>query len=104
MAIKHLYLDESQRVPLLRDREDAKNHGVDTLETFNTYPQQHIPDSSHDAKVSFIGTATTVIEWQDFRIMTDPKSYTLATKSILGQASARHAAPSRRQNLTSCLL
>ncbi|KAM3499042.1 hypothetical protein MY10362_007670 [Beauveria mimosiformis] len=64
MATKHLALDESKRVPLLRsDHEKLEDRSAGTLQPSNT---------KDDCSVLFIGTATTIIDWKGFRILTDP--------------------------------
>ncbi|KAM3546747.1 hypothetical protein ARSEF1564_000323 [Beauveria bassiana] len=64
MAIKHLALEESKRVPLLRsDHEKLEDRSSGTLQPSNT---------KDDCSVLFIGTATTIIDWKGFRILTDP--------------------------------
>ncbi|KAI1755826.1 Metallo-hydrolase/oxidoreductase [Xylaria castorea] len=78
--IRHLHLDPSKRIPLLRDQncpEDAPE-GLRVSKT-HTAPSSALQSSSHsastkpeDASVYFIGNATTIIEWQGLRILTDP--------------------------------
>ncbi|KAI0458495.1 Metallo-hydrolase/oxidoreductase [Xylaria acuta] len=78
--IRHLHLDPSKRIPLLRDQngpEDAPE-GLRASKT-HTAPSSALQSSSHssstkpeDASVYFIGNATTIIEWQGLRILTDP--------------------------------
>ncbi|KAM3462331.1 hypothetical protein MY5147_002459 [Beauveria neobassiana] len=64
MAIKHIALEESKRVPLLRsDHEKLEDRSSGTLQPSNT---------KDDCSVLFIGTATTIIDWKGFRILTDP--------------------------------
>ncbi|KAI0146986.1 Metallo-hydrolase/oxidoreductase [Xylariaceae sp. FL1272] len=72
--LQHLYLNPSQRQPLLREQQSSS----DAPEAFPTKTVHTHPKHSHesqppeDASVSFIGTATTIIEWQGIRILTDP--------------------------------
>ncbi|CAM1502645.1 Fc.00g074210.m01.CDS01 [Cosmosporella sp. VM-42] len=72
-AINELNLDPSKRIPLLRD-DDSRQGTLPIQQTFrgdkNTNPQGS--DGGENASVSFIGTATTLIEWQGLRILTDP--------------------------------
>ncbi|KAI8951553.1 Metallo-hydrolase/oxidoreductase [Xylaria longipes] len=78
--IRHLHLDPSKRIPLLRDQESPEDApgGLRVSKT-HTAPCSALQSSSHssttkpeDASVYFIGNATTIIEWQGLRILTDP--------------------------------
>ncbi|KAI1260913.1 Metallo-hydrolase/oxidoreductase [Xylariaceae sp. FL1019] len=72
--VQHLYLNPNQRQPLLRNQQSSS----EAPETFPTQTVHTHPNRSdatlppEDASVSFIGTATTIIEWQGLRILTDP--------------------------------
>ncbi len=73
MAAEHLYLDEGQRTSLLRgEYERSEQYGAGKLELSNTLSQPHVSKPGDDCTVYFIGTATTIIEWKGFRILTDP--------------------------------
>lgn len=63
--MEHLQLDQKDRQPLLR----RQGHHHDELP-----PPASSKSGSQAANASlrFIGTATTILEWQGFRIMTDP--------------------------------
>ncbi|KAI0395182.1 Metallo-hydrolase/oxidoreductase [Xylariaceae sp. FL0594] len=76
---RHLHIDPSQRRPLLRDQKSASD-APSSLHVTRTHIHPSHPDygpglsseRAEDASVSFIGTATAVIEWQGLRILTDP--------------------------------
>ncbi|ROT36409.1 Metallo-hydrolase/oxidoreductase [Sodiomyces alkalinus F11] len=73
--MKHLTLDPSKRIPLLR--EDAKGGLVQERKPPEpkSIKGRYGPASgsgAEDASVFFIGTATTILEWQGIRILTDP--------------------------------
>lgn len=77
--MKHITLDPTKRIPLLRD--DAKGGPGHDHDHDRPPPQpksikgRYGPASDsgpEDASVFFIGTATTIIEWQGIRILTDP--------------------------------
>ncbi|KAI1423892.1 Metallo-hydrolase/oxidoreductase [Xylaria sp. FL1777] len=86
--MRHLYLDPSKRIPLLRDQKDPGDApGALQAKKTHTTPSSlsastSTPASSsaltgakakeEDASVYFIGNATTVIEWRGLRILTDP--------------------------------
>ncbi|KAI1321904.1 Metallo-hydrolase/oxidoreductase [Xylariaceae sp. FL0255] len=72
--VQHLHLSPSKRQPLLRDQR-SPNEAPDELpiQKSHKHPALSSPDSGpEDASVSFIGTATTIIEWQGLKILTDP--------------------------------
>lgn len=92
---RHLHVDPSKRVPLLREQkstEDAprdlkvckththpKNTSQSTTSTSTSTststtsaPLSGAKPAGDDASVYFIGNATTIIEWQGLRILTDP--------------------------------
>ncbi|KAI0862894.1 Metallo-hydrolase/oxidoreductase [Xylaria cubensis] len=79
-SIRHLHLDPSKRIPLLRDM-DSPDDAPESLQVSKTHTalssalQKSSQSSStkpEDASVYFIGNATTIIEWQGLRILTDP--------------------------------
>ncbi|KAI1038416.1 hypothetical protein LB503_011348 [Fusarium chuoi] len=60
----------SKRQPLLKDKS---THGDDQslpLNAIKTHPRGS--EGEENASVYFIGTATTIIEWEGFRLLTDP--------------------------------
>ncbi|KAL7815091.1 Metallo-hydrolase/oxidoreductase [Trichoderma gracile] len=68
----HLTLAPSSRVPLLRSQaEVAKTPNNFPIKDIHTHPRASSA-GKEDASVYFIGNATTVLEWGDFRILTDP--------------------------------
>ncbi|KAK5626900.1 hypothetical protein RRF57_002615 [Xylaria bambusicola] len=79
---RHLYINPSQRIPLLREQkspEDApqelkasKTHTHPTSTSTSTSAPLAGSAKPPDASVYFIGNATTIIEWQGLRILTDP--------------------------------
>ncbi|KAM0562256.1 hypothetical protein ACHAPJ_002703 [Fusarium lateritium] len=60
----------SKRQPLLKDKPAVGDNRSLLPKATKTHPK----GSKHDenANVYFIGTATTIIEWQGFRLLTDP--------------------------------
>ncbi|KAI3327149.1 Metallo-hydrolase/oxidoreductase [Xylariaceae sp. AK1471] len=89
--MRHLHLDPSKRLPLLRDQKSpdeapqalrvskTHTHPSSSASTSTSQPTSQTISTStftgtkpEDASVSFIGTATTIIEWQGLRILTDP--------------------------------
>ncbi|KAI2640624.1 Metallo-hydrolase/oxidoreductase [Hypomontagnella submonticulosa] len=70
-STRHLHLDPSKRQPLLKDQagpnEDDKGFPVKKV-----FTDPRGSKNNEDASIFFIGTATTVIEWQGIRILTDP--------------------------------
>ncbi|OAA80298.1 hypothetical protein LEL_03784 [Akanthomyces lecanii RCEF 1005] len=73
MAAKHLYVHDGQCTSLLRgEYERSEQYGAGKLEPSNTLSQPHVSKPGNDCTVYFIGTATTIIEWNDSRILTDP--------------------------------
>ncbi|KAI1808383.1 Metallo-hydrolase/oxidoreductase [Daldinia bambusicola] len=70
-SIRHLHLDPSKRKPLLKDQATPNEDGPKLpVKKAHTNPQGS--EGNEDASIYFIGTATTVIEWQGIRILTDP--------------------------------
>ncbi|KAL6874707.1 Metallo-hydrolase/oxidoreductase [Trichoderma novae-zelandiae] len=68
----HLTLNPSSRVALLRPQAQAGiNPASLPIKNVRTHPRASSV-GKEDASVFFIGTATTVLEWGDFRILTDP--------------------------------
>ncbi|KAI1382290.1 Metallo-hydrolase/oxidoreductase [Hypoxylon crocopeplum] len=68
---RHLHLDPSKRLPLLKDQA-APNEDPSALPVRKVLTNPHGSKNNEDASIYFIGTATTVIEWQGIRILTDP--------------------------------
>ncbi|KAJ3556982.1 hypothetical protein NPX13_g10022 [Xylaria arbuscula] len=83
---RHLHVDPSKRVPLLREQKSAEDAPRD-LKVGKTHTHPRVSSRStslsgakptgaaeagDDASVYFIGNATTIIEWQGLRILTDP--------------------------------
>ncbi|EKJ67594.1 hypothetical protein NXS19_012442 [Fusarium pseudograminearum] len=60
----------SKRQPLLKDKPAAGDDQSLLPKATKTHPRGSKGDEN--ANVYFIGTATTVIEWQGFRLLTDP--------------------------------
>ncbi|KAI1813145.1 Metallo-hydrolase/oxidoreductase [Poronia punctata] len=76
-STRHLHIDPSNRRPLLRDQKSAGDAPPELrVSKTHTHPSKTtaVPKagSPEEASVSFIGTATTIIEWQGLRILTDP--------------------------------
>ena len=71
MATKHSVLDTKLQAPLLADhvqRPGATNNAK--LPTTHFHPNGTTNDEN--GSIYFVGTATTIIEWEGARIMTDP--------------------------------
>ncbi|KAJ4141456.1 hypothetical protein NW768_000668 [Fusarium equiseti] len=60
----------SKRQPLLKDKPAAGDDQSLLPKATKTHPKGSKGDEN--ANVYFIGTATTIIEWQGFRLLTDP--------------------------------
>ncbi|KAI1470184.1 Metallo-hydrolase/oxidoreductase [Daldinia caldariorum] len=70
-SIRHLHLNPLKRQPLLKDQPAPDEDGPKLpVKKIHTNPQGS--EGNEDASIYFIGTATTVIEWQGLRILTDP--------------------------------
>ncbi|KAH9909206.1 Metallo-hydrolase/oxidoreductase [Xylariomycetidae sp. FL2044] len=69
--MRHLHLDPSKRKPLLID-QTTPTQGLNTLPVKKVHTHPRDSNKDEDGSVYFIGTATTVIEWQNVRILTDP--------------------------------
>ncbi|KAI0975756.1 Metallo-hydrolase/oxidoreductase [Xylaria arbuscula] len=75
--MRYLHLDPSRRVPLLREQKSTADAPRERPRATKTHTS---PSSASklgneregDASVYFIGNATTIIEWQGLRILTDP--------------------------------
>ncbi|KAF4472161.1 metallo-hydrolase oxidoreductase [Fusarium albosuccineum] len=63
-------LDPSKRRPLLKDNPSVGDDKSVLAKETKTHPQGSRDDE--DASVYFVGTATTIIEWKGFRLLTDP--------------------------------
>ncbi|KAI1482805.1 Metallo-hydrolase/oxidoreductase [Daldinia eschscholtzii] len=70
-SIRHLHLDPLKRQPLLKDQV-APNEDTSKLPVKKVHTDPQGSKGNEDASIYFIGTATTVIEWQGLRILTDP--------------------------------
>ncbi|KAI9149125.1 putative Rieske 2Fe-2S iron-sulfur protein YhfW [Paramyrothecium foliicola] len=66
-----LQLDPSARIPLLKKQSEAEE-AQNSLQAKAKHTHPNGASGAEDASVFFIGTATTVIEWQGLRILTDP--------------------------------
>ncbi|KAF4949993.1 hypothetical protein FSARC_13327 [Fusarium sarcochroum] len=60
----------SKRQPLLKDKPAVGDNKSLLPKATKTHPKGSKDDEN--ANVYFIGTATTIIEWQGFRLLTDP--------------------------------
>ncbi|KAI1143538.1 Metallo-hydrolase/oxidoreductase [Hypoxylon sp. FL0543] len=70
-SIRHLHLDTSKRQPLLR-AQTVPNEDTTPLPVKRVHTDPRGSKGDEDASIYFIGTATTVLEWQGIRILTDP--------------------------------
>lgn len=69
-TVKALRLDREQRVGLLKDQ--TSNLPLDKLPANKTHKHPDGSSGDENATIFFIGTATTIIEWEGIRILTDP--------------------------------
>ncbi|KAI1083140.1 Metallo-hydrolase/oxidoreductase [Whalleya microplaca] len=69
--MRHLHLDPSKRQPLLKD-QSIPTEEPQTLPIKTVLTDPRSSQNNEDASIYFIGTATTVIEWQGIRLLTDP--------------------------------
>lgn len=62
--LKQLQLDPAKRIPLLKEPGNGQSRKYD----------EAVPEKKNKttASIFFIGTATTIIEWQGVRVLTDP--------------------------------
>ncbi|KAG5807569.1 hypothetical protein H9Q74_007741 [Fusarium xylarioides] len=60
----------SKRQPLLQDNSARGDDQSLPLKAIKTHPRGS--EGDENANVYFIGTATTIIEWEGFRLLTDP--------------------------------
>jgi L-ascorbate metabolism protein UlaG (beta-lactamase superfamily) len=71
--IRHLHFNPDQRKPLLKSQPTASSAPSSLpLGKKHTHPNQASPSGNEDGSITFIGNATTVIEWAGLRILTDP--------------------------------
>ncbi|KAF2747679.1 Metallo-hydrolase/oxidoreductase [Sporormia fimetaria CBS 119925] len=66
--MKQITLDPSNKVPPTRDHKDFPSHLPDAKEV-KVSPKS---TGGEDASLFFVGTATTIIEWEGIRLLTDP--------------------------------
>lgn len=69
--MRHLHLDASKRQSLLKDQA-VPNEDTTPLPVKRVFTHPRGPENNEDGSIYFIGTATTIIEWQGIRILTDP--------------------------------
>ncbi|KAK3323326.1 beta-lactamase-like protein [Cercophora scortea] len=67
-----LVLDPEKRIPLLKDHHHHHDGPEPTLPIGESHTRPGDTQGGENGSVYFIGTATTVIEWQGIRILTDP--------------------------------
>ncbi|KAL4951171.1 beta-lactamase superfamily domain-containing protein [Aspergillus filifer] len=68
--MQHITIDPSNVQPPTRDGSSAElADSLPTAKASNVHPTK---PGGENASIYFIGTATTIIEWQGIRIMTDP--------------------------------
>ena len=68
-----LVLNSRKRIPLLKSGQSGKTIR-DSLPVKQTHhhPTHEGATEGENASIYFIGTATTVLEWEGVRILTDP--------------------------------
>ncbi|KAK6381388.1 hypothetical protein LTS17_004445 [Exophiala oligosperma] len=68
-------IDLSRKQPPTRDHPDSaaavKGH-LPPAKSTKTHPVQSSTGQNNNASLFFVGTATTILEWQGLRLMTDP--------------------------------
>ncbi|OTA88143.1 hypothetical protein M434DRAFT_80529 [Hypoxylon sp. CO27-5] len=69
--MSHFHFDASKRKPLLKD-QTASNDDATPLPVKKVFTDPRGTENNEDGSIYFIGTATTIIEWQGIRILTDP--------------------------------
>jgi L-ascorbate metabolism protein UlaG (beta-lactamase superfamily) len=69
-APSFIRLDPDARLPLVKGKQQAPRDTPLDDKGRHTHPRGS--SGKEDASVFFIGTATTIIEWRGFRILTDP--------------------------------
>jgi L-ascorbate metabolism protein UlaG (beta-lactamase superfamily) len=71
-TIGHLHLSPANRKPLLKSQPTASSQpsSIPTGKKF-THPSGTAP-GNEDASITFIGNATTLLEWNGIRLLTDP--------------------------------
>ncbi|KAI0851530.1 Metallo-hydrolase/oxidoreductase [Daldinia vernicosa] len=70
-SMRHLHLNPLKRQPLLKD-QTAPNEDTTKLPVKKVHTNPQGSNNNEDASIYFVGTATTIIEWQGLRILTDP--------------------------------
>ncbi|TVY75777.1 hypothetical protein LSUE1_G004478 [Lachnellula suecica] len=68
MALQHLVLDPSVNEAPTRDHE----HHATSLPIAKSTQTHPTKSGSENASIFFVGTATTILEWEGIRLMTDP--------------------------------
>ncbi len=68
MSLPHMILNPSVNEPPTRDH---KNHPT-TLPEAKEIKSHPTKAGSENASIFFVGTATTILEWEGIRLMTDP--------------------------------
>ncbi|KAH8895200.1 Metallo-hydrolase/oxidoreductase [Thozetella sp. PMI_491] len=72
-VVPHLHFEESKRPKLLKDPEaHGHSHHSHALPVSKSHAHPTGSTGKENASIYFIGNATTVIEWQGLRILTDP--------------------------------
>ncbi|KAF2635577.1 Metallo-hydrolase/oxidoreductase [Massarina eburnea CBS 473.64] len=69
--MKHLQIDPSASRPPTKHVSTIPS-ALPPATTTQTHPSNALSEEHTDAKLFFIGTATTILEWQGLRILTDP--------------------------------
>ncbi|KAI1433680.1 Metallo-hydrolase/oxidoreductase [Xylaria sp. CBS 124048] len=71
---RQLHLDPSKRLPLLRSQKgpDDAPQSLPVTRKYTHPSKSSAARAEDDASLSFIGNATTIIEWRGLRILTDP--------------------------------
>ena len=72
-TIGHLHLAPTNRKPLLKSQPSASSAPSSIpLGEKHTHPTSSSSPNDLDASITFIGNATTLLEWNGIRLLTDP--------------------------------
>ncbi|KAI6778532.1 uncharacterized protein J7T54_005056 [Emericellopsis cladophorae] len=69
-SLDSVQLKPSQRQPLLKSRAQ-RSHSLEASTT-KSHPRDDALKGTENASLYFVGTATTILEWEGIRLMTDP--------------------------------
>jgi hypothetical protein len=86
-SIQRIQLNPSHRVPLLKDQRAADLASLpQSLPIKQTYTHPRKSAGQENASIFFVGTATTILEWEGIRVMTDPNFLPTTSTSLWRKA------------------